>query len=48
MIPIEKGVEYMFDSLSEFDRNTAGKGRYLPDQNGVWRLRSGLNGQDAE
>ncbi|WP_217354216.1 DUF6869 domain-containing protein [Ruegeria arenilitoris] len=47
LIPIENGVEYMAENLSEFDRMTANKGRYLPDENGAWRHRSELNGRDA-
>jgi len=47
MIPVEKGINYMSDSLSEFDRKNANKGRYLPDQNGVWRPRSELKDLDA-
>lgn len=37
LVPLENGVEYMADHLSPKDRETADKGRYLRDENGVWQ-----------
>jgi len=39
MIPLDRGLDYMADSLSPEDRKDADKGKYFLDERGSWELR---------
>jgi len=41
MIPLEHGVDYMSDSLSQDDRKHDDKGRYILQADGDWKKRLG-------